>query len=73
MQPFKLVENYFTDSLLYKKNDKVVEKPLPNDFDNDNEADSKLEGDPEVPFDGEPIVAYLNDPDSNSSADNGDE
>jgi len=41
MQSFKGVESYFTDSLLYKENDKVVEKLLPNDSDSGNEADSK--------------------------------
>jgi len=51
----------------------VVEKPLPNDIDSDNEADSKSREDPEVSFDEEPIVVYLNDPDCNNSVDNGDE
>jgi len=51
----------------------VVRKPLPNDIDSDNEADSELEDDPVVFFDEEPIIAYLNDLDCNNSADNDDE
>ena len=73
MQSFKRVENYFTDSLLYKENGKVVKKSLPNDINSGNEADSESGDDPEVPFDKEPIMAYLNDHDCNNSADNGDE
>jgi len=73
MQPFKGIENYFTDSLLYKENGKVVEKSLPDDIDSGNEADSESWKVSEVSFDEEPIVAYLNDPDCNNSADNGDD
>ena len=73
MQLFIGVENYFTDSLLYRENSKVVKKSLPNDIDSDNEADSESEVDLEVSFDVESIVAYLNDPDCNNSPDNGDE
>jgi len=67
------VEKYFTDSLLYKENDKVVEKLLPDDIDSSNKADSESGEDPEVSFDEESIVAYLNDPECNNSADNGEE
>jgi len=73
MQPFKGVENYFTDSLLYKENGRVVKKLLPDDIDNGNEVDSESGEDPIVSFDGKMIVAYLNDPDCNNSADNSDE
>ena len=72
MQSFKGVENYFSDSLLYKENSKVVEKPLPNDINSGNEGDSESREDSEVSFDKEPIVAYLNDPDCNNSPDNDD-
>jgi len=41
MQPFKRVENYFTDSLLYRENGKVVEKSLPDDINSGNKADSE--------------------------------
>jgi len=50
-----------------------MEKPLPNDIDNDNKADSESRDDPEVSFDEESIIAHLNDPDYNNSADNDDE
>jgi len=73
IQLFKRVENYFTDSLLYRENGKVVEKSLPNDINSGNEADSELGEDLEVSFDEKLIVAYLNDPDCNNSTDNGDE
>jgi len=73
MQPFKGVENYFTDSLLYKQNSKVIKKSLPNDTDSGNEADSESGEDPTVSFDEELIIAYLDDPDCNNSADNSNE
>ena len=50
----------------------MVEKSFPNDIDSGNEEDSELGEDPEVSFDEEPIVAYLNDPDCNNSANNSD-
>jgi len=73
MQSFKGVENYFTDSLLFKEYSKVVEKLLPDDIDSDNKENSKLGEDPEISSDEEPIVAYLNDLDCNNSVDNGGE
>ena len=51
----------------------MVKKLFPDDIDSGNEADSESGDDPEVSFDEEPIIAYLNDPDCNNSADNGDE
>ena len=65
------MEKYFTDSLLYKENDKVVEKLLPDDIDSSNKADSESGEDPTVSFDEEMIIAYLDDPDCNNFADNG--
>ena len=67
------MEKYFTDSLFFKENDEVVEKSLPDDIDSGIESDSESGEDPEVSFDEELIVAYLNDLDCNNSADNGDE
>ena len=66
-QPFLGVENYFTNSLLYKENGKVMKKLLPNDIDRGNEADSESGADPVVSFDKEPIITYLNDPNCNNS------
>jgi len=51
----------------------VVDKSLPDDIDSGIESDSESGEDPEVSFDEELIVAYLNDLDCNNSADNGDE
>jgi len=43
MHPFKGMETYFTDSLLYKENSKVVEKLLPNVIAGGNEATQNQE------------------------------
>jgi len=69
-QPFKGLENYFTDSLLYKENGKMVKKSLANNIDDGNKVDSESGDDPVVSFDKEPIITYLNDPDCNNSVDN---
>ena len=45
MQPFKGVKYYFTDSLLYREVNKVVKKPLPNDINSGDEADSESKED----------------------------
>jgi len=50
MQPFTRVENYFTDSLLYKENGKVVKKSLPDDIDSGNIADFESGDDPTIFF-----------------------
>ena len=55
-QPFKGVENYFTDALLYQI-DKTSKEPLPDNDDSGNEADSESEGDTPATLVGEPIVA----------------
>ena len=44
-QPFKGVENYFTDALLYQEIGETSKEPLPNNNDSGNEADSESEGD----------------------------
>ena len=61
-QPFKGVENYFTDALLYQEANEVAKEPLLEDDDSDNEVDSEPEEDTPATFACEPIVAYLNDP-----------
>ena len=70
MQPFKGVENYFTDSLLYWEVNKEVKEPLPDDIDSGNEANSESKEDISATFAMEPIVAYLNDHDCNDSTEN---
>jgi len=39
--PFKRVENYFTDSLLYQDPLEAVEDPSPKDSDSGNKDDTK--------------------------------
>ena len=70
MQPFKEVENYSTDFLLYQESNKPVKESLPNDIDSGNEVDSKSEEDAPDTFILEPIIVYLDDPDCNNPAEN---
>jgi len=65
-QPFKNVENYFTDALLYQEADKVAKEPLLESDDSSNEADFELEEDTPAIFAFKPIVAYFNDPQCNN-------
>ena len=73
VQPFKGVENYFTDSLLYQEDIEPLKQSLPDDIDSGNEADPKSEEDAPATLSIEPIVAYLNDYDCNDPTDNEDE
>ena len=57
-QPFKGVNNYFTNSLLQEE---ATEEPLLNEPDSSNEADSELENNAPVTFVSKPIVSYLCD------------
>jgi len=66
-QPFKGVETYFTDTLLYQEANKVAKELLLEDDDSDNEADSKPEEDTPATFAFKPIVAYLNNLECNNS------
>ena len=50
-----------------------VKKPLLDDINSGNKNDSKLEEDTLVTFSIEPIIAYLDDPDSNNPDENKDE
>ena len=65
-QPFKRVENYFTDTLLYQEANKVSKESLPEDDDSGNEADSESEEDMPVTFACEPIVVCFNNPQCNN-------
>ena len=62
----KGVENYFTDALLYQETGEAPKKPLPDDDDSGNEADSESEADMPAIFIGEPIIACLNTPQCNT-------
>jgi len=64
--PFKGVENYFTDALLYQEANNVSKELLLEDDDSGNETDSESEEDTPTTFACEPIVAYLNDPQCNN-------
>ena len=44
-QPFKGMENYFTDALLYQKIGETSKESLPDDDDSGNEVDSESEAD----------------------------
>ena len=65
-QPFKGVENYFSDALLYQEANEVAKKSLLVDDDSDNEVDSESEGDTAATFAFKPIVAYFNNPKCNN-------
>jgi len=70
VQPFKGVENYFTDSLLYQEDIEPLKQSLPDDVDSGNEMDSESKEDVPATLSIEPIMAYLNDYDCNDHADN---
>jgi len=70
VQPFKEVENYFTDSLLFQEDIDPLKQSLPDNVDSGNEPDLESEEDAPATISIEPIVAYLNDYDCNNSAEN---
>ena len=65
-QPFKGVENYFTDALLYQEIGTISKEPLPDNNDSGNEADSESEEDTPATLIGEPIVACFSNPQYNN-------
>ena len=71
-QPFKGVENYFTDALLYQEIGETSKESLSNDDDSGNEADSESEADMPAILIGEPIIACLNNPQCNTPEDEGE-
>ena len=72
-QPFKGVENYFTDALLYQEIAETSKESLPDDDDSGNEVNSESEADMPAILIGEPIVACLNNSQCNTpSEDEGD-
>ena len=71
-QPFKEVENYFTNALLYQEIGKISKEPLPDNNDSGNEADSESEEDMPATLVGEPMVACFN-PQCNNPYENDDE
>jgi len=59
-QPFKGVENFFTDALLYQEANEVAKESLFED-DNSNEADLESEEDTPATLAFKPIATYFND------------
>ena len=70
IQPFKRVENYFTDSILYKESNKGVKESLPYNVNSANEADSESKEDVPATLIFEPKVAYPDNPDCNNFVEN---
>jgi len=64
--PFKGVENYFTDALLYQEVDKTLEESSPDDDDSGNEADSESEADMPAILVSKPVIACFNNPQCNT-------
>jgi len=72
-QPFKGVENYFTDTLLYQEIGKTSKEPSPDNDDSGNQEDSESEGDMSATLVGEPIIAWFNNPQCNNPSEDDDE
>jgi len=72
-QPFKGVENYFTDALLYQEIGKTSKEPLPDNDDSGNETDSESKGDMSATLAGEPIIACFNNPQCNNPSEDDNE
>jgi len=66
--PFKRVENYFTDSLLYQDPLEVVEDSSPEDLDSGNEADTELEPEGECLWELNPLATSIEKLDFNNTA-----
>ena len=69
-QPFKGVENYFTNALLYQEANKVAKELLLEDDDSGNKTDSEPEEDMPATFAFKSIIAYFNDPKCNNPIEN---
>jgi len=66
--PFKGVENYFTDSLLYQDSLKTGKNPKPAKPDSGNEADIEPEAEEECLWELNPLVTSINKFDVNNTA-----
>jgi len=66
--PFKGVENYFTDSLLYQDSLEIDENPQSEELDSDNEADTEPEAEKECLWELNPLVTSVNKLDVNNTA-----
>jgi len=70
--PFKGVEYYFTDSLLYQDSLKTDKNPQPEELDSSNEADVEPEAE-ECLWELNPLVTNVNKLDVNNTANDGGE
>ena len=71
MQPFKGVNNYFTDSLLYQVDIEPLKQSLSDDdINSGNEVDSESEEDVPATISVEPIIVYLNNFDCKNLTEN---
>ena len=71
--PFKGVENYFRDSLLYQNSLETNKNPQPDGPDSRNEADIELEAKEECMWELSPLVMSINKLDVSNTADDVDE
>ena len=66
--PFKGVENYFTDSLLYQDPLELAEDPTPEDLDSGNEADTEPKLEEECLWEINPLVTNVDKLNFNNTA-----
>ena len=67
--PFKGVENYFTDSLMYQESLEMNENSQPGEPDSGNEADIEPEVEEKCIWELNPLVTSINKLDVNNAAD----
>jgi len=65
-QPFKGVENYFTDALLYQEVGKTSKESSSDNDDSGNEADSESKTDMPAILVSEPVIICFNNPQCNT-------
>ena len=65
--PFKGVENYFTDSLLYQDSLETDENPQPEELDSGNEADDEPEVKEECLWELNALITSINKLDANNT------
>ena len=66
--PFKGVENYFTDSLIYQDSLEADKNPKPEEPDSCNEANVESEAEEECLWELNPLVTSINKLDINNTA-----
>ena len=71
--PFKGVENYFIDSLLYQDSLETDENSKTEELDSGNEADVEPEAEEECLQELNPLVTSVNKLDANNTANDVDE